>query len=158
VSADTRADDMPRVRDEVAAQLHRLADLVQNDRWEEAERLAPVVTSAYSTCCNRWRSLKQRRAAERDIKAYDPQRAACMGLTRACEEQLEACRQDAIAYSARRFGATQRMREMVKSGRVLIVGTPRTPPHWVEAVYGEDAGVSMGYVEYPSDVAEDDSR
>jgi hypothetical protein len=63
--AETRADDMPRVRDEVAAQLHRLADLVQNDRWEEAERLAPVVTSAYSTCCNRWRSLKQRKAAER---------------------------------------------------------------------------------------------
>jgi hypothetical protein len=94
MKTETRADDMPRVRDEVAAQLRRLADLVQNDRWEEAERLAPAVTSAYSTCCNRWRSLKQRRAEERQLASMGVARGKLVADTIALGEQLEANRAD----------------------------------------------------------------
>jgi hypothetical protein len=129
--AETRADDMPRVRDEVAAQLHRLADLVQNDRWEEAERLAPVVTSAYSTCCNRWRSLKQKRAAERS-------------------EQLEANRSDypvpknlIAAWAAEDMAADHGYSNFIRIGRMMM------KPRWVEATIDRDAAVAMGHVQYP---------
>jgi hypothetical protein len=75
-----RSDDMPAKRDEVVAHLRQLADLVQHDRWEDADLLLDKVNSDFDVIHSAWMTIRQKR--REDERGYEPPRT----------EQLEACR------------------------------------------------------------------
>jgi hypothetical protein len=75
-----RSDDMPAKRDEVVAHLRQLADLVQHDRWEDADLLLDKVNSDFDVIHHTWKTIRQKR--REDEHGYEPPRT----------EQLEACR------------------------------------------------------------------
>lgn len=65
-SSETRSDVLPARRDEVAAQLHRLAELVQHDRWEEAGKLMDTAHDDFMSVFAAWNKLRFKRNLERN--------------------------------------------------------------------------------------------
>jgi hypothetical protein len=65
MTSETRSDALPAKRDEVAAQLRHLADLVERDRWEDAGRCMDVVKDGFMTCFAAWNKLRMQRSINR---------------------------------------------------------------------------------------------
>lgn len=66
---ETKSDAIVHKRDEVAAQLRRLADLVEHDRWEDAAKLHAVMQDGFTTCFTTWNALRfKRNLAKREAE------------------------------------------------------------------------------------------
>lgn len=69
--SETRADALPEKRDEVAAQLERLAALVRADKWQEAGPAFDVMQDGFTSVFTRWNALRFKRNIERNEVIVD---------------------------------------------------------------------------------------
>lgn len=91
--SETRSDALPEKRDEVAAQLERLAALVRADKWQEAGLAFDVMQDGFTSVFTRWNALRMNRnMAREDHAAQEPKRVYARDHARAVREMVEGGR------------------------------------------------------------------